>query len=98
VICCPIFVGGGTRIKILEAAAHGRPVVATRIGAEGLDMTDGEELLLRDDPESFAAACVELLRSSELCERLGTAAYRKALQQYDRRAILPLIRNYLACE
>jgi glycosyltransferase involved in cell wall biosynthesis len=98
VICCPIFVGGGTRIKILEAAAHGRPVVATRIGAEGLEMTDGKELLMRDDPESFAEACVELLKNSELCERIGTAAHRKALQRYDRRAILPLIRNYLASE
>jgi glycosyltransferase involved in cell wall biosynthesis len=98
VICCPIFVGAGTRIKILEAAAHARPVVSTRIGAEGLDLTDGRELLLRDDAESFAAACIELLTNRELCQRLGAAAYEKARQDYDRRAVLPLIRSHLAGE
>jgi glycosyltransferase involved in cell wall biosynthesis len=95
VVCCPIFSGGGTRIKILEAAAHGRPVVATRIGAEGLEMTDGKELLLRDDADSFAGALIALLRSAELCARLGTAAHRKTVERYDRREIVSLIRNYL---
>jgi glycosyltransferase involved in cell wall biosynthesis len=98
VIGCPVFAGGGTRIKILEAAAHARPVVATRLGAEGLELIDGKEILLRDDAESFAAACAELLSNPKLCEQLGAAAYQKARQLYDRRAIVSLIRSQLVGE
>jgi glycosyltransferase involved in cell wall biosynthesis len=84
VFCCPIRAGGGTRIKILEAAAFGRPIVATSIGTEGLDMADGRELLIRDDAASFATACLDLLRDPVLCERLGLAARAKVEDQYDR--------------
>ena len=55
VCVAPIRQGGGTRLKILEAMALGTPVVATSKGAEGLDVIDGEHLLLADDPETFAA-------------------------------------------
>jgi glycosyltransferase involved in cell wall biosynthesis len=57
----PLRTGGGTRIKILEAFAHGVPVVATHLGAEGLDVEDGVHLLLADDPVDFAAQCRRLL-------------------------------------
>jgi glycosyltransferase involved in cell wall biosynthesis len=67
-------VGGGTRIKIVEAAAHGRPVVSTRVGAEGLGLRDGSEILLRDAPEAFAEACAELLADRPLCRSIGGAA------------------------
>lgn len=53
----PLRAGGGTRIKILEAFAHGVPVVSTSVGAEGLDVIDGEHLVIGDDAESLAAAC-----------------------------------------
>ena len=49
---------GGARLKILEGLSFGVPTVSTSIGAEGLDLVDGEHLLLRDDPEAFAAATV----------------------------------------
>lgn len=84
VVCCPIRMGGGTRIKILEAAAFGRPIVATTIAAEGLDMAEGRELLIRDDAASFATACLDLLRDPVLCEQLGLAARAKVEDQYDR--------------
>src|ERR1043166_8610383 len=51
IVCCPILSGGGTRIKIIEAAAYGKAVVSTRVGAEGLDFEDGSEIMLRDDPQ-----------------------------------------------
>ena len=51
----PIRAGGGTRIKILEAFAHGVPVVSTRIGAEGISVADGEHLLLADDADGVCA-------------------------------------------
>jgi len=95
VVCAPILSGGGTRIKIIEAAGYGKAVVATRLGAEGLDMCDGVELLLRDDPCSFAAACLELLNDPVLCERLGWAAHAAAVRYYGRTEIVSLIQSYL---
>jgi glycosyltransferase involved in cell wall biosynthesis len=95
VVCCPILAGGGTRIKIIEAAAHGRAIVATRIGAEGLQMRDGVELLVRDDAPSFAEACLQLLNDSALYERLASAAYASAVQRYERTNVIRSIQSYL---
>ncbi len=72
----PIRAGGGTRIKILEAFAHGVPVVTTRLGAEGIEATDGTHLLLADDAAGFAAACVRLKNDPEAA---GALARRAAL-------------------
>jgi glycosyltransferase involved in cell wall biosynthesis len=58
----PLRAGGGTRIKLLEAFAHGVPVVATRVGAEGIDVIDKRHLLLADTAEDFARACLATLR------------------------------------
>jgi glycosyltransferase involved in cell wall biosynthesis len=95
VVCCPVLAGGGTRVKIIEAAAHGKAIVATRVGAEGLDLRDGSELLLRDDPKAFAQACLQLLKDSRLCERLGSAAHSRALHRYARADTVQLIQSYL---
>ncbi len=67
VVACPLTVGGGTRIKLLEAASYAKPMVSSRIGAEGLAFVEGLEILLRDDDQSFADACVRLLRDDALC-------------------------------
>lgn len=61
VVVAPLRAGGGTRIKILEAFAHGCPVVATPVGAEGLEVQGGRELVLADGPEDFAAGLQVLL-------------------------------------
>jgi glycosyltransferase involved in cell wall biosynthesis len=95
VVCAPILSGAGTRVKIIEAAAYGKPIVATRLGAEGLEMCDGEELFLHDDPASFADACLKLLRDCTLCERLGAAARATAIQCYNRSNIVRKIQNIL---
>jgi glycosyltransferase involved in cell wall biosynthesis len=71
----PLRAGGGTRIKILEAAAHRVPVVSTPIGAEGLDVTDGHELLLAHTPEQMAHQCVRLWRDRDLRSRIIDNAY-----------------------
>jgi glycosyltransferase involved in cell wall biosynthesis len=70
----PLRLGAGTRIKILEAFALGCPVVSTTVGAHGLEVTDGEHLLLGDSPERFAAACRRLLTSPDLALRLADNA------------------------
>jgi glycosyltransferase involved in cell wall biosynthesis len=93
VVCCGVQVGAGTRIKILEAAAHGKPIVSTTVGAEGIDLRDGVEILLRDDPGSFAAACLQVLADAALGERLGSAARAVVRQRYERDLIIGDIRK-----
>jgi glycosyltransferase involved in cell wall biosynthesis len=88
VVCVPILAGGGTRVKIIEAAAFGKPIVSTRVGAEGLGFVDGREILLRDGTAEFAKGCIDLLRNDGLCERLGIAARAAAVRGYDRGAIV----------
>lgn len=69
----PLLTGGGTRLKILEALALGTPVVSTHKGAEGLAVTDGEHLLLVDDPAAFADAVLRVLAEPGLAARLSAA-------------------------
>jgi glycosyltransferase involved in cell wall biosynthesis len=95
VVCCPILSGGGTRIKLVEAAAYGKPIVSTVIGAEGLMMSDGQELLLRNSSQELALGCLELLKNSQLCQDLGGAARQAALLHYDRARILKVIQHYI---
>jgi glycosyltransferase involved in cell wall biosynthesis len=87
VAVAPIRQGGGTRLKILEAMALGTPVVATAKGAEGLDVVDGEHLLLADDPERFAAAVLRLLADQALAARLAANARQSVQQRYEWEAI-----------
>src|SRR5262249_250202 len=93
VVICPVLSGGGTRVKLVEAAAFGKPVVSTRIGAEGLDFQDGQHALLRDDADGFADACIQLLRDAALCERLACSTHAHAKQKFDRAAVLSRIRE-----
>ncbi len=78
----PLRQGGGTRLKILEAMALGVPVVSTARGAEGLGVTDGEDILLADDPAAFAAAALRLMGDSALRARLGAAGRRLVESRY----------------
>ena len=95
IVCCPILSGGGTRVKLIEAAAYGKPIVATPLGAEGLSLRDGETVLMRTSARDIAQACLRLLNDDSLCQRLGTAAHRQAAQDYDRTQIIHLIQNHL---
>ncbi len=70
----PLRIGGGTRLKIYEAMAMEKPIVSTTVGAEGLPLTDGVELLLADTVESFAASIVKVLSDETLARRLGQQA------------------------
>jgi glycosyltransferase involved in cell wall biosynthesis len=70
----PLRVGSGTRIKAFEAMAMGRPVVSTRIGTEGLDITPGTHFLEHDTPEAFADAVVSLLENPQAARAMARAA------------------------
>jgi glycosyltransferase involved in cell wall biosynthesis len=96
IVCCPVLSGGGTRLKILEAAAYGKAIVSTRIGAEGLDLRDGREILLRDGGAAFARACIELLNAPTVCEALGSAAREVVVRQYDRKQIVSQIKDEIS--
>lgn len=96
VVCCPIRNGGGTRIKLIEAAAHGKAVVATPVGAEGLAFVDGRDLLLRTDDAGLADACIRLLHDDALCARLGAAANQRVHELYDSAGITAAIRTIMA--
>ncbi len=85
----PLRVGGGTRLKVLEAMALGRAIVSTRLGVEGFDVTDGRELRLADTPETFAQAVVELLQDAGQRARLGAAARAFVEARYGWERIVP---------
>jgi glycosyltransferase involved in cell wall biosynthesis len=74
VVVVPLRVGGGTRIKIYEAMAVGKAVVSTTVGAEGLDVHDGQDIVLSDRSEEFAASVAALLRDADTRGRLGRSA------------------------
>ena len=87
-VCCPIYHGSGTRVKIIEAAAHAKAVVSTRLGAEGLRFASEHEIILRDQPTELADACVALLRDPATAARLGRAARERAAPLYERDAVV----------
>lgn len=78
----PLRIGGGTRLKIFESMAAELPVVSTRIGAEGLPVTDRRHLLLADDADSFAKATIEMLESAELRDSIRKAAFNDVAQTF----------------
>jgi glycosyltransferase involved in cell wall biosynthesis len=82
VVMVPLRVGGGTRIKILEALAAARPVVSTTVGAEGLGLRDGEHLLIADQPEAFARAVARLLGDASLRRGLAEAGRRVVVERF----------------
>jgi glycosyltransferase involved in cell wall biosynthesis len=71
VFVVPLRMGGGTRLKVLEGLSMMKPVVSTSVGCEGIDVVDGQHLLIADEPQSFASAVMRVLQDRELGERLG---------------------------
>lgn len=85
----PLLVGGGTRLKVLEAMALRSPVVATSKGVEGVSVQDGEHLLIANRSEDFAQSVLLLLRDAELRQSLASSAYQLIQQHYDWKVIMP---------
>lgn len=78
----PLRVGGGTRLKMVDAMAQGKAIVATTVGAEGIDGRDGEQFVLADEPVAFADAVIRLLEDATERQRLGRAARARAEERY----------------
>jgi glycosyltransferase involved in cell wall biosynthesis len=89
VYVAPLRVGGGTRLKLLEAMAMGKPIVSTTVGAEGFPVVNGQELILADAPETFAREVLDLLENPTRRARLAAAGRAFAQANYGWDALIP---------
>ena len=85
----PLRIGGGTRLKVLEAMAMGQAIVSTRLGCDGFPFTDGREVAYADDPRAFAERVVTLLRDRQQAAALGRTARAYVEAHYGWDAIVP---------
>jgi glycosyltransferase involved in cell wall biosynthesis len=84
----PVRAGSGMRVRILEALALAMPIVTTTVGLEGIDARNGEEVLVSDTPEDFAATVIRLMGDGDLQTKLAQNGRRLAERTYDWRVVL----------
>jgi glycosyltransferase involved in cell wall biosynthesis len=87
VFIVPLRAGGGMRVKIVDAWCWGVPIVSTSIGAEGIELEDGRNILIADEPQALADAVVRVLRDPPLGRRLRENGRRWVEQRYDWRQV-----------
>jgi polysaccharide biosynthesis protein PslH len=97
VYICPILEGGGTRLKILDAMAMGKPVLSTTLGCEGLRVTPGENILVADNPSDFAHAVIQLYENDQLRKAVGHAGLALAKREYDWSRIAQQLHRSYCC-
>ncbi len=90
----PIRVGGGTRLKILDAMAMGKAIVSHPIGAEGLDVTDGKDIVIAEEPELFAKRVVELVRDERKRRSISHQARKTVVEKYSWSTIIPNMEEF----
>ena len=95
-IVVPLRIGGGTRLKIVEAMAKSKAIISTRIGAEGIDVTHERDILLGDTPTDFADLIVRVLEDPKLAEGLGRKARELAETRYSWGAIVAQLEQFYA--
>jgi glycosyltransferase involved in cell wall biosynthesis len=81
-VVAPLRLGGGTRLKIVEAMAMGKAIVSTALGAEGIEAVRGRDILIEDEPTAFAEAVNLLLAQPNLAARMGQSARQLAVDRY----------------
>jgi len=94
VFVVPLRMGGGTRLKVLEALSMEKPLVSTSIGCEGINVQDGEHLLIADDAADFADRVLDLLAAPEQGARLARAGRSLVERQYQWRAVVSTIEAF----
>jgi glycosyltransferase involved in cell wall biosynthesis len=93
-VIVPLRLGGGTRLKIVEAMSKAKAIVSTRVGAEGIDVVNGESALLADDPHTFANHVENVLGDAALAQRLGSAARKLAEERYSWPALVSQLEGF----
>lgn len=94
IMVVPLRIGGGTRIKIYEAMSAGLPVVSTRVGAEGLDVRDGEHIVLADAPEEFARATADLLLNADRRRQIAAAGCEVVRKNFSWTGVTAIFAEY----
>jgi glycosyltransferase involved in cell wall biosynthesis len=94
ILVAPCFSGGGMRVKILESLAMGRPVITTPIGAEGLGATNGEEILLCDQPDDFVRAVEELLADLTRYEKMSRKGFEFVHARFDNQTLAAMLSEF----
>lgn len=88
IVIVPLFSASGVRVKIIEAMAEGKPVITTTVGAEGLNATDGVNILIADTADAFARQIKRLLKDKEEIQRLGENARTFITENFDNKKIM----------
>jgi len=88
IMIVPLFSGSGIRIKIIEGMALGKPIISTTIGAEGIGYTDGENIIIADQPCEFFEMISNCLQSQNFRDRIGTNAKKLVESNYNRSRII----------
>jgi glycosyltransferase involved in cell wall biosynthesis len=83
VFIVPLLAGGGMRVKILDAWSWGLPMVSTTIGAEGIEVTPGKDILIADEPEAFAQAVIQVFQNLHLAQQLKQNGRATLLEKYN---------------
>ena len=87
VVVVPLRVGGGTRLKILEGMSMAKAIVSTSVGAEGIEHSNDENILLRDSPEEFADAVVSLMKNDDARQKIEQGGRELVESKYDWQAV-----------
>ena len=90
----PLLSGSGLRIKIIEGMSYGKPIVSTSVGAEGINYTDGVNILIANEANQFAKKVIELLKNVNLQQQLQKNASELAYQQFDNTNIVSKLVNF----
>jgi glycosyltransferase involved in cell wall biosynthesis len=93
-VVVPLRLGGGTRLKVVEAMAMGKAIVSTALGSEGIEAIPGRDLLIEDQPEAFADALNRLLDDPELAARIGQSARSLAVERYSWSGAAPALEGF----
>jgi glycosyltransferase involved in cell wall biosynthesis len=91
----PLRMGSGTRLKVLEAMAMGRPVVSTSLGCEGIAVVDGQHALVADDPSTFARTVLQVLGDPALASRLGSNGRHLVERRYSWPSVLKRLDSFM---
>jgi glycosyltransferase involved in cell wall biosynthesis len=96
VVVVPLRLGSGTRLKIIEAGAAGKAIVSTHLGAEGLELDPGKEIILADEPAEIATQVIKLLRDARARQMLGRSARARVAALYSQDVVKQAVAEALS--